>query len=679
MTNATSAREPQPWDTPESLLLFVVRHQPTGYEKEFGLTQAAVSLVDAADLTQACESVRLMKSPERQVKAQKRQITKLIYTDRTNLALELARKMESPSQRGAALNQIAQILINEGDVPQARAIAKQMTDLKSKAKVIRAIARTLKSQADIEQALNEGRALIAADERDLTLCCVVVQLANKDEIRQATALMPEIRSEDQQKIAAGALAGANIRAGQIGSAISLIRQGGVDPYDTLRYEISHKLVKSNNIEQALEVALEIETLNYQSSMIYSIAKKLMELHQFQRAQEVILLINKTAQNKKEEKERFSALASFAGLLLEHSNLDQIKDFATHVDIEVFRYYKFFEKLIEKQISQGKLEQALQLTETFPEADIFAAVSLHLAKQGQFKQALEIALKIKDGYHRSAALAPLVVQLLKANELDQAFMVLQKMDDTGFQCTGPESRRYHDSPHHWHPDKYVYEKMIEKLLEADKLDQALEVPQMLHEPKEKCVYTEHLVEELIKMEKHKEAIDVALNFTADAKFKSRLLRTATSYLIKAGEFQQARKLTQQIPYLELRAEVHYLLAYQLTQKLDFIQSHEVRVSASKIIKKIEHTSLIPECTRKLVTALIKAGELPQATTIACRIEEDPEKLPALYEVTRELTKGSPLKYKPTNQKGTFHDHKLKTTFTPEEQQLARQIVATIQDD
>ncbi len=105
--------EPEHWKTPESLLLFVARHQPSGYERELELMWAAVSLVDAADLTYAYESVRLIKMPEDQGKARKRQITKLVQTDRIAQALKLARKIESPSQRGAALNQIAQKLIKE--------------------------------------------------------------------------------------------------------------------------------------------------------------------------------------------------------------------------------------------------------------------------------------------------------------------------------------------------------------------------------------------------------------------------------------------------------------------------------------------------------------------------------------------------------------------------------------
>lgn len=686
-TTATSAREPEHWKTPESLLLFVSRHQPTGYERELELMWAAVSLVDAADLTYAYESVRLIKMPEDQGKARKRQITKLVQTDRIAQALKLARKIESPSQRGAALNQIAQKLIEEGDVKQARTIAKQMTDLKSKAKAIRAVARTLTTQTEVEQTLNASRSQTTDDERDLTLCCVIMLLADKDEIRQATALMQKLHSKDYQKIAAGAIARSHVRRGQLGSAMSLIRQGVVEPYDTLRLDISRKLLKLNNLDQALKIALEIEYLDYQTSAIYYVAKKLMERDQPRRAQEVILLVNKTSQNQQEEKERFSKLASFAGRLVEHGNLSQIKEYAAQVDIEVFRKYKFFEKLIDKQINRGKLEQALQLTETFPEADIFATVSLHLAKQGQFKQALEIALKIKDGYHRSAALAPLVVQLLKANDLDQAFMVLQKMDDTGFQCTGPESRRYHDSPHHWHYNYYAYEKMIDKLLEADKLEQALNVTQMLNEPKEKCVYTEYLVEQLIENEKYKEAIDIALNFSAETKFQARVLRTAVIALIKAEEFQikgvefqQARKLTKQIPIPELQAELHLQLASKFQKHLNLPESREDLLTARNIIKKLELTPLNPECARKLVEALVKARELSQATTIACRIEEDREKLPALYEITEEMTKGSPLSYKSSpNSKGTIRTHKLKTTFTPEEQRLARQIVAAIQDD
>ncbi|MCA9006558.1 MAG: hypothetical protein KDA70_14900 [Planctomycetaceae bacterium] len=668
------------WETPETLLLFVARHQPAEqeYEKDTALYQTAVALVDVEDLTQASQSIQLLRTPELQKKAQKRQITKLLYTDRMNLALELAEKMDSPSERGTALELIAEKLIKEGDVIQARTIALQTTDLNSKAKIIRTIARTLKSPDDIEQALQDSRNQTSIDERDLALCCVVVQLANQNEIPRATELLRELRSEAHQRIAAGALASAQVKAGETGSAMSLLRQGAVDPYDLIRPDITRALLKSNNIDQALEVALEIETLPFQTHAIFYVAVQLMEHNQFQRAQEVILLINKASENEEEEKKRFSTLASFAGRLLDHGKLAQIKVFATQVDIEVFRYYKFFEEMIKTILSQGDLEQALQLTKTFPEDDILAAVSLNLAKQGQFQQAQEIALKIKDSYHRSAALAPLVELLLKADEIEQAFLLLQKMDDTGFQCTGPGSRRFHYSPHHWHYDYYAYEKMIKKLLDADRLEQALEVTQLLNEQKEKAVYTEYLVEQLIEREKYQKAIDISLNFIADTKYQARVLRSTVKALIKAVELQQARKLTQQISIPELKAELHLQLAGKFQEHFDLPASREELLSARNIVNKLEQTRLNTESARMLITALIEAGELPQATRIACRIEEKSEKLPALYELTRELTKGTPLEYRPAP-KSLIRDHKLKAAFTPEEQQLARQIVDAINAD
>ncbi|QDT40765.1 hypothetical protein Pan241w_08240 [Gimesia alba] len=673
-TNGAPDQAPQPWQTPEDLLLFVTRHQPSGYEKDFDLVQTAVACVDAEDLSYASRTVRLIRMPELQEKAQKRQILKLIYTDRNAQALKLVEKMDSPTERGRAQHRIASKMIKDGAVTQARSIVKQMTDLNSKYKVVQLLSRTLKTEADIEQALKESRSQLA-EERELTVCCVAVRRANQNQIPQATALLRELRSAEYQQIAAGTLARSQLKAGQIGSAMSLVLQGVVDPYDSLRDDISRQLMNSNNIEQAIQVAQEMEYLKYQTSAIYYIADKLLELDQPQRAQEVMLLVNKTSQTQQEEKERFYSLASFAGRLLEQGHLDQIKDYATHVDIEVFRHYKFFEKLIEAQLLQGDLEQALQLTETFPQADIYAAASFQLANQGKFDQAREIALKIKDGYHRSAALAPLVVQLLKANQLDQAFEVLQKMDDTGFQCTGPESRQYHNSPHHWHSDKRVYEKMIEKLLEANQPERALAVTQLLNEQKEQSVYTGYLCEQLIKREKYQEAYDVALNFSAETKYQARVLRTTYIALQKAIERQWARELTQQTPIPELKAELHLKLASKFQELQDQPESRKELLAAKNMIKKLEQTRLNPECARELVSALIEAGELTQAAQIACRIEDKLEKLPALYAVTQELTKGTPLEYKPYS-KGTIRDHKLKPTFTPEEKQLARQIVDAI---
>lgn len=664
----------QAWETPEELLVFVTRHHPPNYEKDWALTQTAVTCVDAEDLSYACRSIRLMRTPERQKKAQTRQILKLIYTDRNEVALKLADKMESPAERDTALKLIATKMIKDDAVTQARDIVKQMTELNSKSEVIESLANTLKTEADIEQTLKESQAQ-SADERDLTLCCVAVRRANLNQIPQVEALLQELRSEEYQQIAAGALARAQLKAGQIGSAMSLVRQGAVDPYDSLRYDISRRLMDAGNTAQATQVAQEIEYLKYQTGAIYYIATKLVELNQPQRAQDVILLVNKTAQNEEEEEERFSTLASFAGRLLEQGHLDQIKDLTALVNIEVFRYYKFFEKLMEQQIKQGDLEQALKLTETFPPADIYAAASFQLANQGQFDQALEIALKIKDGYHRSAALAPLVVQLLKANQLDQAFAVLQKMDDIGFQCTGPESRQYHDSTHHWHYDYYAYQKMIEKFLDADQLERALAVPQLLIEQKEQSVYTGYLCEQLIKREKYQAACDVALNFSAETKYQARVLRTTYIALQKAIERQWARELTQQTTIPELKAELHLKSASKYQELKDEPESRKERLAANKIIKALEQPRLNPECARELVTALIEAGELTQATNIACRIEDRLEKLPALYAVTQELTKGTPLEYCP-RPKGTIRTHKLKASFTPEEQRLARQIVDAV---
>ncbi|QDT40763.1 hypothetical protein Pan241w_08220 [Gimesia alba] len=701
--NTISARKPQPWETPEDLLLYVARHQHTENEKSNALSQAIKFLMETDNLEHACDMVQLLDTPKWQDEAYTQLVTKLIQDNQIDSALNLARKIESPSQRDTAFERITCNLIENEEIQQARKITGQMSGSKVKSKTLKEIWRALIVQSGVEQTLIEIRALTDPDERDLALALSATFLVKKNPNR-ALELIPEIQSEQYQQIAAFNLAWSFQETHQWNAAMKLTNKVSADKKSLILLQIALQMARANQIEQALDVAWEIKNPNRQRAAIYSIADELIQLRQFQRAQDLVLQINNTEVKQVDHEEQIEHLAYVVSQLVKAGEIDRAIQLAPHIDPKVYGEYMVLDKIVELLINAEKWEQALQLTETFQSAEVYASISSCLAKQKKFPQALEFALKIKDGYQQSTAFGKLVKQLLDSNEIEQACQIIQKIDNTEYQRDDSITYDYHDAQHQWHTTVPVFHQMITKLIAADQTDRALEVTQTLNESEQKCEAIEFLVSELVKTKKYFEAVEIALNTSADLKDKSKIQQTVANRLVEAGEFQLAQRLAAQTHDPELQAEVQCEIAIQLARKGEVIKAQELTQNlnhfgwkpeaqveivfalirskqlkqAVTVTQNIVHAKLKPKAERELVTALLNGGQLEQATTIACETWEERDRLPALHEVTRQLTRESLLKSNPyPGLKNRYH--KLKPTFTPEEKQLARQIVAAIQDD
>ncbi|QDV18364.1 hypothetical protein Pan153_30210 [Gimesia panareensis] len=700
--------------SPRELLLFVAQNQQPEEVRTAAFIRIAEKYLQSNQFSQASEMLEQLAPPAERDEACFNLVKSLLQQDRRTVpltqTLELILKIEAPAPRDKTLRWIADRFDKQGDVLHYRFVVSRISESKLKSLLMNRLSQKVIGKAGFNQTLYDSRKIPDPAERETALCSLAIVLARKGDQTQAAALIQEIQTPVLQEIANDARVFSYLNSGQLGAAMGLIRSGCTCRTSPLLNSLCYDLIKGNSIDQALAVAREIEEPEYKYSVLYHAASELFERGEIQRAEAVILQANHADKadvrqvSAEEEERRISSQASFASLLIKQGDLERIQAYSAQVDINVFRKYKGLHKLVGKRIQAGQLDQALALTETFPEEDVFALVAEHLAEQGKFKQAVQTALKIEDSYHRSAALAPIVAQLLKKDDLDEAFEVLQKVDDIGFQCTGPPSLRYHNSPHHWHYDHYIYEKMITKLLEADRPDQALAVTHLLHESKERIGYAKHLMKELVRMEKYDAMAMVALKFTADLPYQEQLIEMAIGSLMDADQDELANQIARKQTNKNLQAFAEFQIVAQLVDRRKINEAHEraqqiqhpawqaesqakvayglmmsqQRELAQKVIEHLDLTRLRPESIARLVSGLVFSEQLEQALFLSNQIRIKQDRLPALMEITEGLVGQAEQRETPTPEE-SGSDHKSHAIFTPEEQQLARRIVQSIQGD
>jgi len=698
-------------ESPRELLLSVAQNQQPAEVRTAAFTRIAKKYLQSKQFSRATEMLERLAPPAERDEACFKLVKSLLQQDRRTVpltqTLELILMIEDPAPRDKTLRWIADRFDKQGDVPHYRFVVSRISESKLKSLLMNRLSQKVIGKAGFNQTLYDSRKIPDPAERETALCSLAIILARKGDQAQAAALIQEIQTPVLQGIANDARVFSFLRSGQSGAAMSLIRSGRTCRTSGLLNSLCHDLIKGNSIDQALTVAREIEEPEYKYNILSYAARQLFDRGETQRAEAVILQANHTADadvrqaSKEEEEERISSQASFASLLIKQGDMERIRAYAAQVNINVFRKYKGLHKLIGKRIQAGQLDEALALTETFPEEDVFALVAEHLAEQGKFKQAVQTALRIEDSYHRSAALAPVVTQLLKKDDLDQAFEVLQKVDDIGFQCTGPPSLQYHNSPHHWHYDHYVFEKMITRLLEADRPDQALAVTHLLHESKERFGYAEHLMKELVRMDKYDAIAMVALNFTADPPYQEQLIKLAIDSLMETDRDELANQIAREQTDKNLRAFAEFQIVSQLVDRRKINEAHEralqiqhpvwqaesqaevayglmmiqQRELAQKVIEHLDLTRLRPESIGRLVSGLVFSEQLEQALSLANQIRNKQDRLPALLEITEGLVDQAEQRNTPATEK-SGSDRKLHASFTPAEQQLSRRIVESI---
>ena len=174
---------------------------------------------------------------------------------------------------------------------------------------------------------------------------------------------------------------------------------------------------------------------------------------------------------------------------------------------------------------------------------------------------------------------------------------------------------------------------------------------------------------------KQALEVVEEIE-DASTKVSALRTIASALAKAGEVKQAIEVAQKIESAYWKTIVLRDIALVLVEAGDKEQALATLKQALEVAQKIEGARDKALILSTMALALAKAGEIKQAVEVGQKIESADTKARTLSIIALTLAT-EPI---PENKKDNPNRPvvgRMKESFTPEEKQLAKQLVEAMQ--
>ncbi|QDU48489.1 hypothetical protein Pan110_08040 [Gimesia panareensis] len=697
--------EPAPWETPEGLLMFVAEHQLTDEDRQKGLQQIARYQQPDPEAKMKWIAERIFSQPVDPSYQLSRLSQKLSDEGKTAQAIRVVQLIPAPrTQRQDVFLQDFQarhmsasgIVLNSTDTPP-----NTNSQCVSIAEIV--------VHSGVEAAIEKSRKIENPADRDAALSCMIPYLTDRTEFDDALKLAEAIQAPDQQIEAWALIARKQIKANQLEVAIRLVDR--MNPSEetyfikqNLLFKIASRLVQTGQLNRALQLAETVKDPELQNQVLESIVLKLITEHQFQQALELCQQV-KNYESDSAKDYCFSALVTHS---IEAGQLDLTLKVINTVEADSVEKWFAIDDLIKHLLETQKLDQALQTARKFEnDEDRWAAlesISECLANQGRFQQALEVAESIEKGYKKQSALAHLAEKQFQCGQLEQVVNLLLKHADSDLLADDFEPGLYHDANHVWHTTVPLYEQLLTALVAARKSEQALQMTETLQDESQKMTALQFLIPLLAEAGYYDRVIELGFNYTTDEDDLSELQSTAVDSLVDAGEYQRAIDLARLTQNDVLRARARYRQvkrlvgqgklepAQQLSETIDDpewkTESQLALVSplieqqqfnkAILITQKMEYYSrLKTEAEEKLITALLEAGRVTEATNMACGIWISSARLPALFEVANQLASEPTLQSKLSSE-FSRKNRRLKTAFTPEEQQLARQIVKTIQD-
>ncbi|WP_145448212.1 tetratricopeptide repeat protein [Gimesia panareensis] len=529
------------------------------------------------------------------------------------------------------------------------------------------------SHSGVAAALAKARAFEESSDRDLALSYLIPYLLDQNKIDEARKLADELHAPDQRGDAWGAIA--------------------------------CRLVQTDQLERALQLAETVKDPEQQNQVLESIVLKLIKEHQFQQALELCQQV-KNYESDSAKDHCFSALVTHS---IEADQLDLTLKVIDTMEADSVEKWFAIDDLIKHLLETQKLDQALQTARNFDNDEdrraALESISECLSNQGRFQQALEVAESIEPGYQKQSALAHLAEKQFQCGHLEQVVNLLSKHADSDLLADDFEPFLYHDANHVWHHSVPLYEQLLTALVAARKLEQALQMTETLQDESQKITALQFLIQILAEAGDFEKVIELGFNYTTDEDDLSELQSTAVDSLVDAGEYQRAIELAKLTQDEELRAQAEFrqvkLLfgqgklepAQQLAENIHdpewkteselalisaLIEQQQFN-KAIQISQKMEYYSRQKtEAEQKLITALLEAGRVTEATNMACGIWKSSARLPALFEVANQLA-SEPTLQSDLSPEFSRQNRRLKTAFTPEEQQLARRIVDSINEN
>lgn len=696
--------EPAPWETPEGLLMFVAEHQLTDEERKKGLQQIARYQQPDPEAKMKWIAERIFSQPVDPSYQLSRLSQKLSDEGKTAQAIRVVQLIPaSRTQRQDVFLQDFQarhmsasgIVLNSTDTPP-----NTNSQCVSIAEIV--------VHSGVEAAIEKSRTIENPADRDAALSCMIPYLTDRTEFDDALKLAEAIQAPDQQIEAWALIARKQIKANQLEAAIQLVDR--MNPSEetyfikqNLLFKITSRLVQTDQLNRALQLTETVKDPEQQNEVLESIVLKLITEHQFQQALELCQQV-KNYEYDSAKDHCFSALVTHS---IEAGQLDLTLKVIDTMEADSVEKWFAINDLIKHLLETHHQNQALQTARNFDNDEdrraALKSISVCLANQGRFQQALEVAESIEPGYKKQSALAHLAEKQFQCGQLEQVVNLLLKHADSDPLAAEFEPLMYHDANHQWHTTVPLYEQLLTALVAARKSEQALQMTETLQDESQKITALQFLIQILAEAGEYEKIIDLGLNYPTDKYSLSELQSTAVNSLVDADQYPQAIKLAELVPDQDLLAQAHYQRVKQLLQQGDLNQARQLAETiqhfrwkpesqlalvtalikqqqfdeAIRITQNIEHSSLTPDAEERLITALLEAGQVTEATNVACGIWKSSARLPALFEVANQLA-SEPTLQSDLSPEFSRHNRRLKTAFTPEEQQLARQIVMTIQD-
>jgi len=395
-------------------------------------------------------------------------------------------------------------------------------------------------------------------------------------------------------------------------------------------------------------------------------------------------------------------------LVESDELDQAIEACQILEADSFNKGIAIEEIVKQLLRMDQLKQALQFAQAFKQSEdqlvTLELISKGLAEQGKLERALRLAESMTQSQQKESAVGAVVDRLVAAGHIQQALSIIQRHADLDLLANTFDPFLYHDADHEWHQTIPVYQQIVNHFIIAKKYQHARKVTHLLQDPQQRDTATQYLVGELVIAEQYDEVLDIAIHYPGDSYSRSDIQSATVDNLVEAGQTPLAEKLAELLQNRDLLAQAKARHVMQVARKGELEQAQKMVSNithlkwkpeaqaeivsalihkqqfdtAIEMVKKIEHASLKPEAEETLITALIESDRQPQAIGVACDIWDPKFRAPALLKVAEQLATKPLLKKNPFF--GNMMTHRImKTTFAPEEQQLARRIVDAINAD
>lgn len=654
----------EPWETPEGLLQFIAEHQLTDKER-----QRALQKIDEFHQPQGIadwQSLFLFSEPL----DPHFQLSQLEYSLQTQGkitdAMRLAQLIPtSPIPIYQTYFQTSHK--NSPSAPDSRPKTVENSPNRDDPREI--IAKVL-SHSGVDVALTKARAFEESSDRDIALSGLIPYLLDQNKIDEARKLAEELHAPDQRGDAWGAIA--------------------------------CRLVQKDQLKRALQMAEIVKDPRQQNRVRKSIVLELIALGQFEHARKLCAQVK----NEKDDSARDQCFSALVTRLSSAGQLEQAIRAFDLIDADSLTKMLEIDKLIESLQTEPQLKLVINTAQQFKNSEsrelVLAAVSDYLADQGQFLQARDILALMKTGYEKADAVSHLANLQFQSGQLEQTVKLLQEHADSDPLAADFEPQMYHDANHQWYTTVPLYEKLLTALVTARKPEQALQLAETLQDGSQKMEAIQFLIQQLAKAGYYDRVIELGFNYTTDENDLADLQPTAIESLVDAGEYQRAidlARLTQDEALLARAGcrQVKRLIgqgklesAQQLAETIDdpewktesqlaiiatLIEQRQFS-KAIRITQKMENYSRLKTKTeQQLVTVLLERNRLTEATDVASGIWKSSARLAALFDVASQLASESTLQSN-LSPDFSYRNRRLKTSFTPAEQQLARRIVKAI---